>query len=76
MKWLRKHHRGRPERVDEAPQCEHVTLIPRWERAEEIGQADKVATYRCEACGTEFTFEEAARLRETEAARVRRRIAS
>jgi hypothetical protein len=52
-----------------------VTLIPRWDRAEDIGRQDRVSLYRCEACGREFTLAEANRLRATEEARIQRKLA-
>jgi hypothetical protein len=74
MKWLHK-RRQQPEEVDVAPApCEHVTLVPRWDRADDMGRADRVASYRCEACGEEFTRAEGESLRETEAARLRRMV--
>ena len=56
--------------------CEHVTLIPRWDSVDDIGKEDAVTAYRCEACGQEFSANEAARLRETESARLQRKMAS
>jgi len=56
--------------------CEHVTLIPRWSNARDVGRGTAVSTYQCEACGAVFTPDEAVSLRETEAARIQRRIAS
>lgn len=56
--------------------CEHVTLVPRWDNARDIGRVDQASLFRCEACGAEFTPDRAAELRATEAARVQRRIAS
>ena len=56
--------------------CEHITLIPSWDKAEDIGHADRVSQYRCEGCGNTFTFDEAERLRTTEGARLQRKLAS
>ena len=78
MKWLRKRH------DDDAPKdggvappaCEHVTLIPRWDSVDSMGRDDEVSRFRCDTCGAEFTRDEGARLRATEAARIQRRIAS
>lgn len=37
------------------PECGHVTVIPRWDNAADMGKADKVTVYHCEGCGTDFT---------------------
>ena len=79
MRFLRKHRDERvPEGQVEADPavCEHITLIPKWDSADAIGREDAVSGYRCDACGAEFTPDEALRLRETESARIQRRIAS
>jgi hypothetical protein len=78
MKLFRKHREDAAPEEDETIEtvCEHVTLIPKWDSAGDIGRADRISSYRCEACGAEFTLPEAQQLRETEAARVRRHIAS
>jgi hypothetical protein len=55
--------------------CEHITLIPSWDSAGDIGREDRVSQYRCEACGQTFTLAEAERLRDTESARLQRRLA-
>jgi hypothetical protein len=65
----------RPATDEEEIACPHVTLIARWENAEDMGHEDRVSAFRCEACGQEFTPAEATRLRETEAERLRRRLA-
>ena len=78
MKWLHKRHDDDgtlPENQD-AILCEHIVLVPRWDRAEDVGREDDVSGYRCEACGTEFTPYEATHLRATEAARLRRRASA
>jgi hypothetical protein len=79
MKWLRRRHDGGSATVEpttDAPPCEHLVLIPRWDNVDDIGREDRVAGERCEACGADFTPEEAAHLRATEASRLQRRIAS
>ena len=79
MKWLRKRHEDDTPKdagVAPTPVCEHITLIPRWDSAESMGRDDAISRFRCDTCGAEFTPEEAARLRATEAARIQRRIAS
>lgn len=80
MKWLRRKHSDEGQAAvagsGRTPVCEHLTLVPRWDAAGDIGQSDKVSSYRCEACAATFTLDEATQLRATEAARVQRRIAS
>ncbi len=80
MRFLRwKRRTDEPRRADIEPDevvCEHVTLVPRWHNARDVGRADRATMYRCESCGAEFTPDDALELRETEAARVQRRIAS
>lgn len=60
----------------EAPVCEHTVLVPRWDRAEDVGREKAATAYRCEACGAEFTPDEALHLRATESARVQRRVSA
>jgi hypothetical protein len=55
--------------------CPHVTLVARWDNADDIGHEDRASSLRCEACSQEFSLEEATHLRETEAERLRQRIA-
>ena len=79
MRFLRKQRDEQTpqEQVEADPAvCEHITLIPKWDSADAIGRADAVSGYRCDACGAEFSPDEALRLRETERARIQRRIAS
>ncbi len=54
--------------------CPHVTMIPRWDRAEDMGHDDRVASYHCEGCGHTFTAEEGAQLRATESTRIGRTL--
>ena len=80
MRWLRKvRARGgdndRGPAIDDAPACEHVALVAKWARAEDIGNDSLASGYTCEGCGAEFTPAEAQRLRATEAERVHHRIA-
>ncbi len=49
----------------EAPPCGHLTLVPRWDNAQDMGDADKVTNYVCEACHQQFTPAEAQHMRET-----------
>lgn len=79
MKLLRRKHAEpstQPDAVAVAPVCEHVVLIPRWDRAVDIGREEAASMYRCESCGRDFSPEEAVKLRETEKARVQGRVAS
>ena len=77
MKLLKKRRsEAPPDQAETPPVCEHITLIPSWDRAEDIGHENRVARYRCESCAQEFTLAEADHLRETEAARLRRMMAS
>lgn len=55
--------------------CEHITLIPSWDKAEDIGHEDRVSQYRCEACGNTFSLAEAQNLRNTESQRLQRKLA-
>ena len=72
----KKHHDDKPT-VEEPPTpCAHVTLIPRWDSAADIGHEDRATKFNCEACGATFTPDQAERLRSTETARVRSRMAS
>ena len=76
MRLFRKKERE-AESVEEVPlECPHVTLVARWENADDIGHEDRASSFHCEACGRDFTIEEATRLRRTEEERVRERIAS
>jgi len=79
MKWLRKRHHDETTKaadVGATPVCEHIMLIPKWDSVDSMGRDDEISSFRCDACGAEFTAEEGARLRATEAARVQQRIAS
>jgi len=78
MSWLKKLRGSRegatPTALEEAPTCPHATLIPRWETADEIGKEELASGFRCDACGEEFTPDQAAFLRATEAARIRQNL--
>jgi hypothetical protein len=80
MRFLRRRQRtdeARPRDVEaEAVACEHVTLVPGWDNARDVGRVGHASLFRCEACRAEFTPDKAAELRETEAARIQRRMAS
>ncbi|MEX2228012.1 MAG: hypothetical protein WEB13_00090 [Dehalococcoidia bacterium] len=73
MSWLDR-LRGK-KKAAEAPahtaaQCPHVTLVPRWDAAGDMGHEDRATSYRCDACLSTFTPEEARELRRTEAERI------
>jgi hypothetical protein len=76
MGFLRRRHAPPPPPpVDEPPPvCPHVTLVAHWENAADLGHQDRASWFQCEACGTRFTPDEVARLRETEARRLREYI--
>ena len=46
-----------------AVECQHTTLVPRWDNAPDMGDATKVSVYRCESCQRDFTPEDAAEVR-------------
>ena len=58
------------------PPCPHTTLTPRWDSVADMGNEDKVTSYRCDSCQQEFTAQEGQRLRQTEAERVQRELAT
>ena len=45
----------------DVPPCPHTSLVPRWERPEDMGR-EQLANYVCTACGITFTYEETRRL--------------
>ena len=51
--------------------CLHAALVPRWDRAEDIGHDDRATGFLCDACKKAFTAEEGRRMREDEAERLR-----
>jgi hypothetical protein len=65
-----------PPTSDQEIACPHVTLVARWDNADDIGHDDRATSFRCEACGQEFSSDEVTRLRESEAERLRQRLAS
>ncbi|MGI8926381.1 MAG: hypothetical protein ACR2HN_07010 [Tepidiformaceae bacterium] len=76
MSWLGKlKNRGETEEL-EPVRCPHVTLIPGWDRAEDIGTEAKATRFRCEGCGEEFTSIQAEALRRTEGERLRETMAA
>lgn len=44
-------------------ECPHVALVPYWDSAEDIGNAEKVVRYECESCKASFGPEEGERIR-------------
>lgn len=46
------------DRSDESA-CPHRLMVPRWDRVEDMGDESKAVGYKCDACGTELTLEEA-----------------
>jgi len=53
------------------PVCPHVTLVARWDSADDIGKPEKVTSFTCESCQVSFSREEGDQLQATEAERVR-----
>ena len=60
----------------EVPTCPHTTLVPRWESVADMGKEDKATAYTCQGCNQQFTPAEGHRLRQTEAERVQRELAT
>jgi len=66
---------GKKEKVEESEpldfvaMCPHTVMLPRWDRAEDIGHPDMATEYVCEACGSIMSPEEA---REVEAGQAQR----
>jgi hypothetical protein len=56
--------------------CHHRTLLPRWDRAEDMGREDLASNYQCSACNEMFSPEEARSLRETADRTLRETIAT
>ncbi|MEX1022063.1 MAG: hypothetical protein WD058_02840 [Dehalococcoidia bacterium] len=52
-----------PVETGPVPVCGHLTLIPHWDSAADMGAADKISNYHCESCHEQFTREEAASMR-------------
>lgn len=70
----RKEEQPAPEVDVPQPACPHVALVPLWDSADDIGNADKVARYKCESCQEELSREEGDRLRADEAERVASKV--
>ncbi len=56
----------------EAPPCPHTALTAKWDSVQDMGKDEKATSFVCTACGDDFTPEQAAELRATEAERLRR----
>ncbi len=50
------------ETGESSSECPHTTLTPGWKHPIEMGKADKVSRYRCDACGASFSAEEGQQL--------------
>ena len=70
-KLLRRAPSEAPAVVEANVECTHGALVPRWDSAADMGNADKVTSYRCDSCGQEFAADEIAELRASTAARLR-----
>ncbi len=66
-----EHPRPAGGQADGAVECIHGTLIPRWDRAEDMGYEDRVVSYTCESCSRSLTPDEARAIMATEAHRLR-----
>ena len=56
-----------PPEAPEAPRCSHLVLLPTWDEPADMGKEERATGYRCGACGTVLTIEEAAELRKRNA---------
>lgn len=53
-------------------ECPHANLVPRWtDNPEDMGNEEKASSWDCTSCGQSFPPDEARRLQEAEAERVR-----
>ena len=52
--------------------CLHAALLPRWDRAEDIGHEDRATGFQCDSCKETFTPEEGRQMRDAEAERLRK----
>ena len=44
-------------------ECLHPILSARWDSVQDIGNEDKITSYRCAECGVEFSVKEAEEIR-------------
>jgi hypothetical protein len=72
MGLFKRHKQEQAEDIVETGPCEHGTLTPRWDRAEDIGKHDLATAWVCDACGAMLSPLEAEQLRDQEAERLRR----
>lgn len=68
---LRRKEEAAPAVGIAEPECPHVSLVPHWDTAEDIGHAEKVTRYECESCKASFGKEEGERLMAEGAERMR-----
>jgi hypothetical protein len=71
LKLFRSKTAGPVKAAEDIAACLHSALVPRWDRAEDIGQDDRATSFRCDVCQTTFTKDEAIALRAREAQRLR-----
>ena len=67
-------HRETEDETATAPPaaCHHANLVPRWtDNPEDMGNEEKATSWDCTGCGASFPPDEARRLQEAEAERVR-----
>ncbi len=75
MSWMDRLRRGRVETPapngSDTPPCPHVTLVPRWDSAPDMGSEEKASAWVCDVCGATFTPAEVQGLRASEGERVK-----
>jgi nitrite reductase/ring-hydroxylating ferredoxin subunit len=54
-----------------AAECPHAAVTPRWDTGADMGKAELVSAYVCEACGARFSREEGETLGASAADRLR-----
>jgi hypothetical protein len=59
-----------PAKEPVEPACPHVTLVPRWDNAADMGITAKATSYVCEGCKQTFSAAEAGRLLASEEERL------
>lgn len=62
----------RAAEVVEAPPCLHVAMTARWDSVADMGDESKATSFFCTTCNSEFTPQEAAAIRESQAEQIRR----
>lgn len=63
-------HLAEEDRAPAAP-CAHITLVPHWDCAKDMGKQEKIEWYRCESCNSTLSREEGEHLAAEDADRVR-----